>query len=48
MNGVVVLPADVAEQAIPLMKRQVEMDEQMAVAIKQGMSFVEAGKKFRS
>ncbi|KAJ1335672.1 4-hydroxy-4-methyl-2-oxoglutarate aldolase [Microdochium nivale] len=48
MNGVVVLPADVAEQALPLMKRQVEMDEQMAVAIKQGMSFVEAGKKFRS
>ncbi|KXJ94048.1 ribonuclease E inhibitor RraA/Dimethylmenaquinone methyltransferase [Microdochium bolleyi] len=48
MNGVVVLPAEVAEQALPLMKRQVEMDDQMAVAIKGGMSFVEASKKFRS
>lgn len=43
-----VLPAAVAEEALPLMKKQVEMDDQMAVAVKRGMSFVEASKKFRS
>ena len=48
VNGVVVLPKDLAEQALPLMKKQVEADSQMAVAIKKGMSFTEAGKKFRS
>ncbi|KAK8075038.1 hypothetical protein PG997_009701 [Apiospora hydei] len=32
-NGVVVLPAEVAEQALPLMKKQVEADEKMAEAI---------------
>ncbi|KAH7037419.1 ribonuclease E inhibitor RraA/Dimethylmenaquinone methyltransferase [Microdochium trichocladiopsis] len=48
MNGVVVLPAADAEKALPLMKKQVEMDDQMAVAVKGGMSFVEASKKFRS
>jgi regulator of RNase E activity RraA len=47
MNGVVVLPAEVAEQALPLMKKQVEADDQMAVEIKKGMSFTEASKKFR-
>lgn len=48
MNGVVVLPAADAEKALPLMKKQVEMDDQMAVAVKGGMSFVEASTKFRS
>ncbi|CAK7221736.1 hypothetical protein SBRCBS47491_004628 [Sporothrix bragantina] len=47
LNGVVVLPKDLAAQAIPLMQPQVNADEQMAAAIKEGMSFVEASKKFR-
>jgi regulator of RNase E activity RraA len=47
VNGVVVLPAELAEQAIPLMRKQVEADEKMAVEIKKGMSFSEASKKFR-
>ena len=47
LNGVVVLPRALAAQAIPLMQPQVSADEQMAVAIKGGMSFVEASKKFR-
>ncbi|KAK7914475.1 hypothetical protein PG985_012178 [Apiospora marii] len=48
VNGVVVLPAEVAEQALSLMRKQVEADEQMAVAIQGGMGFSEASKKFRS
>ncbi|KAI0862954.1 RraA-like protein [Xylaria cubensis] len=48
VNGVVVLPVELAEQALPLMQKQVEADEKMAVEIKKGMSFVEASKKFRS
>lgn len=47
-NGVVVLPAEVAGQALPLMRKQVEADEQMAVAIQGGIGFSEASKKFRS
>lgn len=47
LNGVVVLPVELAEQALPLMKKQVEADDQMAVAIKGGMGFSEASKKFR-
>ncbi|KAI1800906.1 RraA-like protein [Daldinia bambusicola] len=47
LNGVVVLPANLAEQALPLMKKQVEADDKMAKAITQGMSFSEASKKFR-
>jgi regulator of RNase E activity RraA len=47
VNGVVVLPRELAEQALPLMRRQVDADEKMAEAIKGGMSFVEASKKFR-
>ncbi|KAI1359100.1 RraA-like protein [Xylaria arbuscula] len=47
VNGVVVLPAELAEKALPLMQKQVEADEKMAVEIKKGMSFVEASKKFR-
>jgi regulator of RNase E activity RraA len=46
-NGVVVLPVELAEQALPLMKQQVDADTLMAVAIKQGMGFQEASKKFR-
>lgn len=48
VNGVVVLPVEAAEQALPLMKKQVEADEQMAEAIQRGMGFSEASKKFRS
>lgn len=48
VNGVVVLPVEVAEQALPLMKKQVEADEKMAQAIRGGMGFSEASKKFRS
>lgn len=47
MNGVVVLPKEFAVLALPLMKKQVDADSQMAVAIKEGMSFSEASKKFR-
>ncbi len=46
-NGVVVLPKGLAEQALPLMAKQVAADSQMAVAIQQGMTFSEASKKFR-
>ena len=48
VNGVVVLPRDLAEQALPLMAKQVEADSKMAVEIKKGMSFAEASKLFRS
>lgn len=48
LNGVVVLPKNLAEQALPLMAKQVEADSQMAVEIKKGMSFSEASKKFRA
>ena len=47
VNGVVVLPKGLAEQALPLMAKQVEADSNMAVAIKTGMTFAEASKKFR-
>lgn len=47
VNGAVVLPKELAEQAIPLMKKQVEADEKMAVEIAKGMSFSEASKMFR-
>ncbi|KAK0387098.1 hypothetical protein NLU13_5411 [Sarocladium strictum] len=47
LNGVVVLPKDMAEAAIPLIAPQVEADEKMAAEIKKGMSFAEASKKFR-
>ncbi|KAI1079620.1 RraA-like protein [Whalleya microplaca] len=47
LNGVVVLPVELAEQALPLMKKQVEADDKMAIEIKKGMTFSEASKKFR-
>ena len=46
-NGVVVLPKGLAEQALPLMAKQVEADSQMAVEIQKGMTFTEASKRFR-
>ena len=48
INGVVVLPRDLAEAAMPLMAKQVKADSAMAEAIAEGMSFTEATKKFRS
>ena len=48
LNGVVLLPKSVAEQALPLMRAQVEADEQMGAEIKKGMSFTEASRLFRS
>ncbi|KAK4231152.1 RraA-like protein [Podospora fimiseda] len=47
LNGVVVLPKELGEKAILLMKKQVEADSKMAVEIAKGMSFSEASKKFR-
>ncbi|KAL8377886.1 hypothetical protein RB595_008529 [Gaeumannomyces hyphopodioides] len=48
LNGVVALPRELAERALPLMAAQVEADTKMAEAIGRGMSFSEASKKFRS
>ena len=47
INGVVVLPKELAEAAIPLMAKQVAADSAMAVEIAKGMTFTEASKKFR-
>ncbi|KAI1140974.1 RraA-like protein [Hypoxylon sp. FL0543] len=47
LNGVVVLPVELAEQALPLMRKQVEADDKMAVEIRKGMTFTEASKTFR-
>jgi regulator of RNase E activity RraA len=47
VNGVVVLPKGLAEQALPLMAKQVAADSQMAVEIQRGMTFTEASKRFR-
>ncbi|KAK0624603.1 RraA-like protein [Bombardia bombarda] len=47
INGVVVLPKELAQEALPLMAKQVEADSKMAVEIQKGMSFTEASKKFR-
>jgi len=48
INGVVVLPKELAEAALPLMAKQVAADSAMAAEIAKGMSFTEASKKFRS
>ncbi|KAK6078800.1 ribonuclease e inhibitor rraa dimethylmenaquinone methyltransferase [Seiridium cupressi] len=48
LNGVVVLPKDLVDKALDLMRKGVEADQKMAVGIKKGMSFVEASKKFRN
>ncbi|OTA79043.1 hypothetical protein M434DRAFT_240822 [Hypoxylon sp. CO27-5] len=47
LNGVVVLPVELAEQALPLMQKQVEADDKMSIEIKKGMTFTDASKKFR-
>lgn len=48
LNGVVVLPKELAGKALPLMAKQVEADSQMALEIQKGMSFIDASKKFRT
>ncbi|KAK4451424.1 RraA-like protein [Podospora aff. communis PSN243] len=49
INGVVVLPKELAEAAIPLMAKQVAADKRMAFEISlHGMTFTEASKQFRS
>jgi regulator of RNase E activity RraA len=47
-NGVVLLPKALVEEALPLMAKQVAVDSRMAVALREGMSFSEASKKFRT
>lgn len=42
-----VLPKDLAEQAITAMASKVEADSKMAVEIQKGMTFTEASKMFR-
>lgn len=48
LNGVVCLPRELAEEAIPLMAPQVEADRKIASDIQAGMTFMEASKKNRS
>lgn len=47
LNGVVVLPKELAKEVIPLIQKQVDADDKMMAEIKKGMSFEEASKKFR-
>lgn len=47
LNGVVLLPWGLAEEALSLMAKQVAVDSQIAVAIRGGMTFTEASSKFR-
>jgi len=48
LNGVVVLPQRLAEQAVDLIASQVEADENVAKDIKAGATFSEASKKHRA
>lgn len=48
LNGVVCLPRELAEEAIPLMATQAEADRKIASDIQAGMTFMEASKKNRS
>jgi regulator of RNase E activity RraA len=48
LNGVVVLPQKLAEQAVDLIASQVEADENVAKDIKAGATFAEASKKHRA
>ncbi len=47
LDGVVVVPQGLADEAVRLMRPQVEADERMADAIRGGTSFTEASTKFR-
>lgn len=48
LDGVVCLPKHLAEKAIDLIPSQVEADEKMAEDIKNGSTFSDASKKYRS
>lgn len=43
----VVVPLNLVEVVLPLMRKQTEADEKMAEAIMGGMGFVEAARKYR-
>lgn len=47
LNGVVVLPRELAAEVLPLMEKGVAADDRMMVEIRKGMGFEEASKKFR-
>jgi regulator of RNase E activity RraA len=47
VDGVVVIPAALAEKAVSLMRPQVEADARMHKAIREGTTFTEASKQFR-
>ncbi|KAJ5735304.1 RraA-like protein [Penicillium malachiteum] len=47
LHGVVVLPASLAQQALPLMEKQAKVDSQVSAAMKVGMPFEEACEEFR-
>ncbi|KAL2858534.1 ribonuclease E inhibitor RraA/Dimethylmenaquinone methyltransferase [Aspergillus pseudoustus] len=48
LNGVVLLPRELAETVIPMMAKQSDADAKMAEAIRGGMSFTEASSQFRA
>ena len=47
LNGVVVLPGHLAEEALQRMERMQAADAKVANALKDGMPFAEASRKFR-
>ncbi|KAI3391308.1 hypothetical protein diail_7615 [Diaporthe ilicicola] len=47
LNGVVLVPQELAEQVIPITQKMVEADDKTMAALQQGMGFDEASKKFR-
>lgn len=48
LNGVVCLPANLADKAISLIPPQVKADELIAEELKSGMLFTDASKKHRT
>jgi regulator of RNase E activity RraA len=46
-NGVVVLPREMAQEVLKMMKERVEKDEKVREALEGGMGFKEASAKFR-
>jgi regulator of RNase E activity RraA len=47
LNGVVVLPKGLVEEVLPLMEEQAAIDSQMAIVLKDGVTFTEASRRFR-
>jgi len=48
LNGVVVIPKELADEVIRLIRPLVDADARMATRMKKGMSFTEASKMFRT